>query len=62
MFKSPLQICPVCKQYVQLDQTQAECAAKHGCHTDECPLANEFAPPAPSAEPAPAPAPASKPR
>jgi hypothetical protein len=48
MFNSPLQYCPGCKQYVELDQTRAECAEKHGCKDVECPLAKQFAPPAPT--------------
>ena len=55
MFNSPLQFCALCKQYVELDQTQAECAAKHGCVGEACPLAKQFTPPASSAEPAPPP-------
>jgi len=55
MFNSPLQYCPICKQYVELDQTREECAAKHGCEAEKCPLAQQFAPPPPSQEPPPAP-------
>jgi hypothetical protein len=66
MFNSPLQYCAKCKQYVELDQTQEECAAVHGCAGEDCPLLKMFRPPAPmdegkpaiAAEPANAPKPA----
>ena len=48
MFNSPLQYCPLCKEYVELDQTIEECAAKHGCRGHSCPLAPQFNPPAPA--------------
>ena len=41
-FDSPFEFCPVCKQEVVLDQTQAECAAEHHCNAAECPLAKYF--------------------
>jgi len=41
-FDSPFEFCPVCKQEVVLDQTQAECAAEHDCEGIECPLARYF--------------------
>ena len=31
MFDSPFDVCPVCRQVVLLDQTQAQCAREHGC-------------------------------
>ena len=42
MFNSPLQYCSECKQYVELDQTQAECAQQHGCRIERCPIAHLF--------------------
>ena len=42
MFNSPLQYCSECKQYVELDQTLAECAQQHGCKVERCPLAHLF--------------------
>jgi len=48
MFNSPLQYCAVCKQYVELDQSVEECAARHGCVPESCPLAKLLAgPPTP---------------
>lgn len=50
MFNSPLHFCPVCHQYVALDQSQHECAHEHGClSTQPCPLAHLFSPPEPQA-------------
>lgn len=43
MFNSPLQYCPVCTQYVAIDQTQRECAQDHRCKESHCPLAHLFA-------------------
>jgi hypothetical protein len=42
MYNSPLQYCSECKQYVELDQTQTECAQQHGCKIGRCPLAHLF--------------------
>ncbi|HWQ40376.1 MAG TPA: hypothetical protein VNM24_17490 [Burkholderiales bacterium] len=43
MFDSPLHYCPVCRQYVALDQSQPECAREHGCSPRQpCPLAHLF--------------------
>jgi len=42
MFNSPLHYCPSCKQYVELDQTQQECALQHGCKVDPCPFTHLF--------------------
>ncbi|HTS52921.1 MAG TPA: hypothetical protein VMH26_06580 [Burkholderiales bacterium] len=50
MFNSPLQYCPKCKQYVELDQTMKECAASHDCGGRDCPLVEVFSPPASSDE------------
>ena len=47
MFNSPLHYCAKCKQYVELDQSKAECAAQHGCGGSDCPLVGVFRPPAP---------------
>lgn len=39
MFNSPLQNCPVVKEYVALDQTQHQCAVEQRCEaTLRCPL------------------------
>ncbi|MFN0314362.1 MAG: hypothetical protein ACKVQA_04920 [Burkholderiales bacterium] len=58
MFNSPIHFCPVHKKYVALDETQAECMARHNCEADPCPLAQFFAEPAASnGEPAVAKAP-----
>jgi len=48
MFNSPLQHCPKCKQYVELDQTKEECAALQGCAGVDCPLLKMFRPSAPT--------------
>ncbi len=51
MFNSPLELCPVCKAYVALDQTPSECAAEHCCNqAATCPLAKLFAAVASAAE------------
>ena len=43
MFDSPLGSCPVCGQYVLLDQTQVECAREHRCtNAAACPLKEYF--------------------
>ena len=43
MFDSPIGPCPVCGQYVVLDQTQAECAREHHCDSAlPCPLQDCF--------------------
>jgi len=43
MFDSPFEYCPVCRQYVLLDQTHRECAHEHGCgSTAACPLQRLF--------------------
>lgn len=42
-FDSPIERCPVCKEYVLMDQTQKECAREHRCHMGEkCPLKPYF--------------------
>ena len=43
MFNSPLHYCPMCRQYVALDQSQRECAHEHACSPQQpCPLAHLF--------------------
>lgn len=42
MFDSPFDFCPVCKDYVMLDQTAGECAREHGCRLADCPLETCF--------------------
>jgi hypothetical protein len=52
MFNSPLNYCPVCRQYVALDQSQRECAREHDCSPAEpCPLAHLFTVHAPGTVP-----------
>lgn len=38
MFDSPLHFCPVCRVYVDLDQTREECATRQHCGGQHCPL------------------------
>jgi hypothetical protein len=45
MFYSPFDVCDVCKQYVLLDQTQADCSREHHCQVAHCPLQRFFAEP-----------------
>lgn len=42
LIDSPLEICPVCNEYVFLDQTQKECAREHHCKNVDCPLERFF--------------------
>lgn len=42
LIDSPFEICPVCDQYVLLDQTQKECAREHRCKNVQCPLQRFF--------------------
>ncbi|HXX82515.1 MAG TPA: hypothetical protein VEN29_00895 [Casimicrobiaceae bacterium] len=43
MFGSPFAFCPVCKEYVLLDQTHRECAHQHQCTgVPPCPLERFF--------------------
>jgi hypothetical protein len=46
MYNSPLQFCPACKQYVELDQTRDECIARNGCRAETCPLLENLSIPA----------------
>lgn len=42
-FDAPIERCPVCKEYVLMDQAQQECAGEHSCDKGEkCPLAHYF--------------------
>lgn len=42
-FDSPIERCPLCEQYVLMDQTQQECALEHQCQMkEECPLNRYF--------------------
>jgi hypothetical protein len=42
-FDSPIERCPVCQEYVLMDQTQKECAREHQCNMEEkCPLKSYF--------------------
>ena len=48
MFNSPLHYCPVCRQFVALDQSRRECAREHGCLPQQpCPLAHLLSVPNP---------------
>jgi hypothetical protein len=38
LIDSAFEICPVCDEYVFLDQTQQECAREHHCENVKCPL------------------------
>lgn len=42
LFDSPFEICPVCAEYVLLDQTKRQCAREHHCERLECPLERFF--------------------
>lgn len=42
MFDSPLEYCPRCREYVALDLTQRQCAARHLCGNEPCPLEKYF--------------------
>jgi hypothetical protein len=42
MFNSPLHYCTLCREYVELDQSQADCAREHGCTSEACPLKAYF--------------------
>ena len=43
LIDSPFEVCPVCDEYVFLDQTQAQCAREHHCESIKCPLKRFFA-------------------
>jgi len=49
MYDSPTDWCPIARAYVELDESQAECAAQQHCAAGECPLARYFFPPEASA-------------
>jgi hypothetical protein len=42
LIDSPFEVCPVCDEYVLLDQTQRQCAHEHHCENIKCPLARFF--------------------
>lgn len=42
LIDSPFEICPVCDEYVLLDQTQRQCAREHHCENVKCPLGRFF--------------------
>ena len=42
MFNSPPHYCTLCRTYVELDQSQPECAREYGCTLDACPLKASF--------------------
>ncbi|HET9700901.1 MAG TPA: hypothetical protein VFP70_08285 [Burkholderiales bacterium] len=42
MFDSPIEMCPVCGEWVLTDQTQKECAREHRCGAADCPLERCF--------------------
>ncbi|GMQ96074.1 MAG: hypothetical protein BMS9Abin14_573 [Gammaproteobacteria bacterium] len=39
---SPFEVCPVCDQYVFLDQSYRQCAREHHCGNMKCPLERFF--------------------
>jgi hypothetical protein len=44
VFESPLDWCPLCREWIALDQTFAECAQRYGCKAETCPLARRLMP------------------
>ncbi len=42
LIDSPFEICPVCDDYVFLDQTYGQCAREHHCGNMKCPLQRFF--------------------
>lgn len=42
LIDSPFEICPVCDEFVFLDQTQKQCASEHHCENIKCPLQRFF--------------------
>ena len=42
LIDSPFEICPVCDEYVFLDQTYRECAREHHCGNMKCTLQRFF--------------------
>ena len=42
LFDSPFEICPICDEYVFLDQAHAQCAREHNCENIKCPLQRFF--------------------
>ena len=39
---SPFDVCPVCDEYVLLDQSYRQCAREHHCGNTKCPLERFF--------------------
>lgn len=39
MYDSPLDYCPLCKQWIALDQTLADCTRRNGGEASTCPMA-----------------------
>jgi len=44
LIDSAFEVCPVCNEYVFLDQTHKQCAREHHCENVVCPLKRFFAP------------------
>ena len=44
LFEPKCQQCGEIGQPVSLDQTEAECRARHGCEQEFCPLRSDFKP------------------
>ena len=42
LIDSPFEFCPVCDEYVFLDQTHRQCAQEHHCENVKCPLKRFF--------------------
>jgi len=42
LFDSPFEVCPMCDEYVFLDQSQRQCAQEHHCENIKCPLQRFF--------------------
>jgi len=43
MFGSPTSFCPICNDWIALDQSFEECAQNHRCRGSGCPLRELFA-------------------
>jgi hypothetical protein len=42
LIDSPIEVCPICDEYVFLDQTYGQCAREHHCGNMKCPLQRFF--------------------
>ena len=42
LIDSPFEVCPVCDEYVFLDQSHRQCAREHHCGNMKCPLERFF--------------------